>query len=455
METTLNKISDVEYELEIRSPAEELKPELDQALRAQRKQTQAKGFRPGKVPLAMVKKLYGRELAFGVAEQHVQKTYNEQILDNDDYDVVGQPILAELEYDMDTDLRAVIRFGTRPEVELQDLDGVTIPALKLEVTDELVKEQVEEFRRRSADLTPTDEPAGETDQVVFDLQEVDVETNTPIIGRREEGQEFFLDDSDLTDEWKQALTGRKAGDTFRADISHGDAEHAHIHRYDVTLHEVKRRELPEFDEETIRDLTKDEAGSVEDLEQIFRDQLNGQMEEQRREQIESQIVRKMLELHPVPVPKQAVDLYLDSFVEDVKQQSRGSLPEGFDEEAFRESNRPGAEEQARWMFIRDRIISEHELEATDEDIDQHFEDMSSNEDFSSAMMRQYYDQLGMTDRVREQLLSRKVFDLLKEQVSIEELDEEAYAEAIKAQREADEEPVEAASADDASDEEGA
>lgn len=441
METTVNKISDVEFELEIKASADELKPEVDQALKAQRGRTQAKGFRPGKVPLSMVKKMYGEALAFGVAEQKVQKIYDEQILNNDDYDVVGQPILTDLDYQMDADLRAVIRFGIRPEVTLQDLSDVSVPRLKLEVTDELVEEQLEEFRRSNADLTPSDEPVGETDQVVFDLQEIDVESNTPIIGRREEDRQAFLDDANFADAWKNGLLGKKAGETFRVDIPHGED---HIHRYEVTLKEVKRRELPELDDETVKELTKESIETVDALRETIRGQITSQMDEQTRELFESQLVRKVLDLHPIPVPRQAVDLYLDSFVEDVKQRNRGSLPDNFDEAAFRESNRAEAEQQARWMFIRDQIIEEQGLDVDDEDLEAYFADLGQDEQFSPAMMRQYYDQIGMTERVRQRLLSTKVFDAISAQVTVEELNEEAYAEAMKEQQ-----PEVAGASDDA------
>lgn len=432
METTVNQINDVEYELEISATADELKPELDQALKAQRGRTQAKGFRPGKVPLSMVKKMYGQALAYGIAEQKVQQVYDETILKSDDYDVVGQPVLTDLVYEMDKDLKAVIRFGVRPEVELKDLSDVTVPRLKLEATDELVEEQMEEFRRSNADLAPTEEPAGESDQVVFDVQEIDVESNTPIIGKREEDRELFLDDQNLSQNWKDGFIGRKAGETFRVDIPHGD--HDHIHRYEVTLKEVKHRDLPELDDETVKELTKESVDTVDALRDTIRKQIETRMQEQTRELFESQIVQKMLEMHTVPVPGPAVELYLDSFVEDVKQRNRGKLPENFDETAFRESNRREAEQQAQWMFIRDQVIEDEGLEVTDEDLDAYFEELSEDESFSSAMMRQYYEQIGMVDRVRQRLLSQKVFDVLAERVQVEDLDSEAYAEAMKAQQ---------------------
>lgn len=448
METNLTKISDVEFEFEIRAPAEDLKPELDKALKMQRSQTQAKGFRPGKVPISLVRKLYGEALAFGVAEKHVQQIYETQILENDDYDLVGQPTLTELDYKLDTDLRAVIRFGTRPAVELADLSSVTVEKLKVDVSEEDLDEQLESFRRSRADLTPTDEPAGDEDQIIFDLQELDLETDAPIIGRRDEGREMFLDD-EMPAAWKEALHGRKAGDNFRADIPHGEGEHSHIHRYDITVHEVKNRELPELTDESVAELTDGNMETVDELRDRLKEELSRQVDEQSRSEFESMIVEKVLDLHAFPVPAQAVDLYLDSFVQDVKRRNEDKLPEDFDETAFRERTYPEAEKQARWMFIRDQIIELNSLSVSDEEIDAHFEEMSTSDELPAEMMRRYYDQLGMTDNLSQQLLSRKVFAWLADQIQVEELEYDAYVEAMQARNEASaDQPADDQSIDD-------
>lgn len=438
METTLTKISDVEYELEIRAEAEELKPELDKALKIQRGRTQAKGFRPGKVPMSLVKKLYGEALAYGVAEKHVQEVYEKELLDNDDYAIIGQPTLTELDFSLDSDLRAVIQFGVRPEFELEDLSTISLPKLKVNVTEDEIEEQLQAFRRSRADLVPTEEPAGEGDQVVFDSQELDLETDTPVIGMRDEAREVFLDD-DLTAVWKDSLMGRKAGDTFRVDIPHGEGEHSHIHRFEISVREVKNRDLPDLDDETVAELTDGNMESVDELRERLTEELVNQTEQQSQKEFESGLIDRLLELHPIPVPRQAVDIYLDSYVEDLKRRNNNELPENFDEVAFRERSYKEAESQARWMLIRDHIIETESFEVSDEDLEAYFQKMETGEDFSAQMMRQYYDQLGMTDSLTQQLLNERIFEWLEGQVQVEELEFDDYVRAVEEERKAKQE----------------
>ena len=78
MQTTVNKLNDVDYEFEVNVPAAELAPEIDKSLRQQRARTQLKGFRPGKVPLSLVRKLVGDAVGFSIAEKALLKIMNDQ-----------------------------------------------------------------------------------------------------------------------------------------------------------------------------------------------------------------------------------------------------------------------------------------------------------------------------------------------------------------------------------------
>jgi FKBP-type peptidyl-prolyl cis-trans isomerase (trigger factor) len=118
MDTTLSKASPVEYELDLHATADELEPKLKEALNAQRKNMDVQGFRKGKVPLGLVKKMHGEAIGYRVAEQFVQEAFEEEVEETDAIEPLGQPTLVDLDYELDADLQATLRFGVRPEVEL-------------------------------------------------------------------------------------------------------------------------------------------------------------------------------------------------------------------------------------------------------------------------------------------------------------------------------------------------
>ncbi|RMH70337.1 MAG: trigger factor, partial [Bacteroidetes bacterium] len=417
METTIKQLNEVEYELDITAPAADLAPDLDKALRAQRARTTMKGFRPGKVPMSLVRKMYGDAIAYGVAEEAVQRAYEDTIAGNEAYDVFGQPQLMHLDFGLDRDLHARIRFGVRPTFELADLSGTEIYRLVREVTDEEVDQQIEELRRDRADLLPVDEPAGEDDLVVVDMQRL--EGGMPIIGEKEENVSFFLNEERVFEELRQALKGKKAGDTVRVTLPDEDEEEGVLERpdkstgarvYEVTVKEVKRLDLPEVDEAFVREVSRDRLQTEEELREAIRKEMQDAWAKQSRELLESQIIEQLLALHPFPIPEAAIEFFLDAFVRDVMQRNDNQLPEGFDERAFRAANRGEAENQARWMLIRDKVVEQEGLAVTDADYDAFFEEMvGDNGSITPAQMRQFYQSMPeLMDQVEQRLLSRKV-----------------------------------------------
>jgi trigger factor len=453
MDTTITKASPVEYELDIHATADELEPKLKEALKEQRKNMDVQGFRKGKVPLGLVKKRHGEAIGYRVAQEYVQEAFEREVEDSDGIEPLGQPTLTDLSYELDGDLQATIRFGARPEVELQDLSSVQLSMLDPEVTDEDVEDEIERLRTEEADLLPMeDEPAGETDYVSVDLQRIDPSTDTPIIGDKDEDLTFFLDDERLKEELREALLGKKAGDTFRVELpqehpahEHEGAGHPHEHDgggedrlYEVTVNDVKHRDLPPIDAEFVRRVSEGEFEDPDAFRENVRKRLQDAWDERAREMVQGEIIDKMLELHPVPVPESVIEGYLDSFVDQVREENDGELPEDFDEEHFRQRNRRDAEKQGRWMLIRDKIIEEEDIEVSDEDIQTFFAEQAEGDDEVSAQqIEQFYRSMPqMMDRVEQQVLSDKVYDLLLDRFDLDEKSREEFEAEMQEQQQA-------------------
>jgi trigger factor len=441
METTLDKTNPVEYELHIHATAEDIEPELKKALKEQSKNMDVQGFRKGKVPLGLVKKMHGQAIGYKVAEEYVQDVFDEQIEEHG-VEPLGRPSLTQLDYEVDGDLEATIRFGVRPEVELKDVSEAQVSRLVHEVTDEDVEDEIDSLRTQEADLIPVDdEPAGEEDFVNVDLQRIDPQTDTPIIGDKDEDLTFFLDDERLKEELREALIGRKAGDTFRVRLPQGappqqqgqQPEEQAERLYEVTLNDVKRRELPPVDDEFVRRVTDGQVQSADELRDEIRHQLQHAYENQSREMVQAEIVDTMLEMHAVPVPDSVIEMNLDQFVQQVKQQNDGDLPDDFDEEAFRARNRGDAEKQGRWMLIRDEVIEQYDLEATDEDVQEFFAEQAEGDDqVSQQQIEQFYRQMPqMMERVKQKVLSDKVYDALLEEMDVQEKSREEFQEEME------------------------
>jgi len=451
MKTQVKEVNPVTYTLEIEAPAEELEPKIQERLKAYQKKVTMKGFRPGKVPLSLVRKLYGEAIEHEVGAEEAERIFHDEIQHNEAYPLVGQPVIVELTYSKEDGLRAVIQFEVLPTIELQDISDIEVVRPTHEVTETEVEEEMERIRERQAQLVPSEEPAGETDVVVVDIQELDVKTGSPILGQKQEEQEIPLDDPRLKPAFKEALIGKKAGDEVTIDINEqGEAVKQSLivapgaeegsgevaKRFRMTVREVKKKEIPALTDELIEEITEGKIKTVEEFREQLKKDLEEYWEDRARQWMESEIISKMLERHPIPVPRALVERFLDSFVEELKRELGGQIPPQLDVNAYRESRRAEAEQQARWMLIRDKVAEEAGLEVTEEDLQHYFEkqtEQEQQEELTPEALRQFYEQLNLMDSLRYRLLGEKVMDYLKEQVQVVE---KPFDELVKAAEEA-------------------
>jgi trigger factor len=474
METSIREVTAVDLELEIQGTPEDLSLQIDEALRTYRRQVTMKGFRPGKVPLSLVKKMYGKAVSFDVVDKLVQSTYESEVLEAETYKgrVLGRPTVTKLEYEPFGPLHAVVQFGIRPDVILADLSGEEITKLVHPVTDEDVEHEIENIRDKHAEMRPKEEGViEETDYAILDFQQLDQETGTPIEGETHENVSVFLGDPNVYDALKTAILGKKIDDVLTVELPHesnedpetedpestDEPQEPKTRTYQVTIQDIKIRFVPELDDDFVQEVTEDRLDSVEAFKSDLRAELEQRWETTSREKLEDKITQRMLDLHPIPIPQAVVEMYQDFFVDDVKQQNKGALPDNFDETAFRTETWTRAEELARWSFIRDAFMEQESIELTDEDINRHFDEMirkpeaeeegaqiDENQDeaadeiimdtsdeseaepeevvpeVTGAAMRSFFEQYGMMDRLERRLLDQMVFDALVSKFTVVE-----------------------------------
>ncbi len=375
MQTTITPLGPADYRLDVTAPAADLSPRFDAALRRQRGRVQMRGFRPGKAPMDLVRRQYGQDVAATLAEEIVQQAFDQEVLKNEQYDIVGRPALTTLAYDGTGDLTASIQFGVRPVVKVDGLGNTPLTRLVESIDDAEVTAEVDRLRARTATAEVAEEGYAitATDAATLDLQQLDSE-GAPAAGRVEKGVEVTLDDENVQDALRNALIGAQAGDTFRVTLPHGSGDHVHTHQYDVAVKEVRRRTLPEADDAFALQASSGRHETVDALRGAIRGELVQAAQRRQRDYFESQIVEALLEKHAdVAVPDAAIQLFLESFLQNVAERNNGKLPEDFDVEGFAQRMRGEAEKQARWMFIRDALVAQKSLAIEDADFDAFFE----------------------------------------------------------------------------------
>jgi len=420
MESNITQLSPVEYELDIRAERDTIDIRINGQLKKLRPSVQMNGFRPGKVPMGLVKRLHGRAVAYEVVDELIQEVYKAEVLDSPDHDVLGSPTVTKIEYEPDGELHALVQFGVRPSVQLMDLANEKVTRLTHEVTDDEVNQELEKLRSKIATYESQDSPAGEDDFVRVDLLQLDSQSDTPVVGSRQDGVVFHLGSDELDESVKDALLGARPGDQARFSIFHEGYDRDH--RYEATIIDVQKRTLPEMDDEFASAATKGRTDTLDALKAEINDRLKDQWDRVLRDQLEGEVVRRMVDAHDFEIPPSVVELYLDSQIDDIARRSDGKLPEGFDVEYFREQNRPEAERTARWMLIRDQIITQHGITVESEDLDTAFGDTGDGDQSSGKSMRAVFEKNypEMIDQMERRIENQKVLDWLLSQFQVED-----------------------------------
>jgi len=248
VKTDVEELTPTRVKLTIEVPFEELKSSLDKAYREVARQVRVPGFRPGHVPPRVIDQRIGRGAVLEQAVNDAVPLLYSQALQDNDVLALGQPDLEITNLDDGKELAFTAEVDVRPKFDLPDLDGIPVTVENAVVTPDDVEEYISGLRERFASLKGVDRPVGEGDFVSIDLSaSVDGE---PVEDAQASGLSYEVGTGSLLDGLDEALAGMSSGDTktFSAELAGGGraGQQAEV---TVTVHSVKVKELPEFDDE--------------------------------------------------------------------------------------------------------------------------------------------------------------------------------------------------------------
>lgn len=436
MNTQITPINSVDYDFVLEIPAAELTPFIEQKLKKLRSTVQVKGFRKGKAPEALVKKMYGQEAAQEVVDKFVKDTFQDEVVENPAYDVIGQALMKDFTYEEGQDLKAVIRFGVAPKFELKDLTGENLSRLVNPVTDEDVTSKIDDMLFRFSNLVASEAPTGEKSVVTVDMQQADFETGEVREGAAsEQNVQITMNDPQLLEVFRTALMGVKAGEQtevrIEEHVDHGDHHHDRKELWNVTVQKVEEREYPEWTEEMIKQASMDSCTTLEELHDKVRADLQRERDARSNHSLRDKAIKRLIDLNPIEVPETMIErtmnMIADSYLKRVEEQYDGKLPQEFidtfDFVQFREQRWSEAVNTTRFIFLRDALIERDNIAVTEEDWTAHFEQfLLSYPGLDMSFLRDALleGERGETYKkeTESQILSNKVLDTLVAQANV-------------------------------------
>jgi trigger factor len=317
VKSTVETLGPTRVRLSVEVPFEELKPSLDKAYKSVAQQIRVPGFRPGRVPPAIVDQRVGR--AF-VLEQAVNDAVPQRYADavrEHEVKVVGQPDINVTKYDDTDGVEFTAEVDIRPEMLLPAFEDLAVTVDDIEISDSDVDEQVDGLRERFATLKGVERPVADGDYVSIDLHAtvdgVDVE------GGSANGLSYQVGSGELLEGIDEALIGMSAGDekTFTTELANGEyaGREAEVK---ITVRSVKEKELPPADDDfaqlasefdTLEELRADTRGRVERVRRL-----------QQGLQARDKVLEALLEAVDIPLPEKIVEAEREYRAQELAEQ---------------------------------------------------------------------------------------------------------------------------------------
>lgn len=441
--------------------ADDFRRELDKFYESLRKEVTLPGYRKGKAPVRLIRIRMGRE---GDKDAMTDAGLNivRQELGKRELKLVSDPQIVNWKIEDGQPLEVEVEFELEPKVELKDYKGISITVETREIGDDDVNRELEQLRQQFASQVNAPEDATvaeDTPAVTLDIH-VESEAGKPLPHLTRENFPVRDIRRNLPPDLADKVIGLKAGDTVTVPIK-GQRENRRgeviefTDTYKVTVKEIKETKLPELDDEFAKDLGEhDTLQSLKD--QLLKD-LKAKEEERQKNEATGKIVAQIIEKNPVEAPRSLVArTEYESVMQDSYQLQRMGLrlqDVVHDPVAYWTSQQRSAEFQVKQSLLLNELAKHENLEVTDEDLDKEINELAERTGRKPLAVRAKLEADKRLDDLRANLRSRKVYDFLLANNTVEkvaapppseEKAEEKTEEKAEAKAEGGEEQKEAA-----------
>ena len=365
------------------------------------------GFRKGKVPLGMIKKMYGPVIETEAAEDAVRRFYIEAV-DQENIDAIAPGDIADVDYSDDNPFTFKATVEIMPEFEIQGLDDLKTYLDEVDIGADDVETGIEVLRHEHAIISPSDEPANEKSVITADIQEVD-RTGVPLLTHNwkdvtiEIGKNAFGPDVD------EQLLEKNTGDEVTVSFKNEEAPEAENKEifYSFEIKEIKTRELPELDDEFAKSISPD-FDEVDKLRSGVKEHIVRQANSRAKVKMFNRLVEYLIENNRIAVPPTMLEGYLEKLLANAEKNG-----EKLAKDDFKEKYEPSAIRNLKWFILRKNMIEQQNLHATEDEIDVEIDKIVKESGGTAETLKAYFKNPKNKEKVVDDIEERKVLEHLE------------------------------------------
>jgi len=439
------KVENLEHnmaKLTIEVPAEELEKALNYSYNKQKGQISVPGFRKGKVPRAMIEKMYGPEVFYEeAANKLMQDTYSAAI-DESGLDIVSRPTVDVEQIKKGEPFIYTAEVAVRPSVELGKYNGVTVTRIDTSVSDEELEAALQkELENNARTVTVTDRAVAMDDTAVIDFE--GFTDGVAFEGGKGENYELVIGSHSFIDTFEDQIVGHNVGDEFDVNVTFPEEyQSADLAgkpaAFKVKVNEIKAKEMPALDDEFASEVSEFET--LDEYKADLKTKLENNKKNDAKKTQEDEAIQKIIDASKMDIPEAMIRTQCESMVDEFAQrlaQSGLSMEQymqfsGQSVDQFMEQVRPEALTRIQSSLVLEQIAKDENLEVTDADIDAEIEKMAAMYGMEADKLKEYVGDAEKESMKKDLLLSKAadfIMDNVKERAKAKKKEAEATEEA--------------------------
>ncbi|MCU6747827.1 MULTISPECIES: trigger factor [Lachnospiraceae] len=399
MSLQVEKLEHNMAKLTIEVSAEEVEKALQAAYIKERKKISVPGFRKGKVPRQMIEKMYGPEVFYDEAANHMISEAYGKAYDECELELVSQPKIDIVQLEKGKPFIFTAEVAVKPEVTLGEYKGLKVDKVSTRVTQKEVDEEIEKERERNArTIEVTDRAVQDKDQVLLDFEGfVDGEA---FEGGKGEKYPLTIGSGAFIPGFEEQLIGAEIGKEMEVNVTFPEEYQAKelagkAAVFKCTVHEIKVRELPELDDEFASDVS--ECETLDAYKAEVKKKIKERKEREGKEKKENQAVDAAIENAQMDIPAAMIDLQTKQMADDFARRimQQGLTVEqyfqftGMTEEKMMEELRPQAEKRIKTRLVLEAVVAAENIEVSEERLEEELKKMAESYQMEVEKLKEF------------------------------------------------------------------
>jgi trigger factor len=413
-----------QHTLDIEVPSEEVERRLDDVAQTLRRRASLPGFRPGRVPLDMVRQHFAETVEQRFLEEFVPQVTTEAV-DQARLSPAVPPLVRNLHFGPGQPLRFEALVDVRPEVEARDYKGIPVRRMVRPIEDAAVDQVLESLRQDAAVFHDLARPAERGDVVVVDSVRLDA-NGRKLASTRAKALRLELGAPDLLPDLENGLLAAEAGQERTIEVHYpADYRVAELAgravRYLVRVRKIQEKKLRELDDNFAKDVFHLE--SLEELRSRVRLNLEGETKVREQREVESAVSEELIRRNPFDLPERLTQWMLDRVIHEALE---GRTVGDELRQELEGRYRPGVERSLKREILLTAVAREEKLQVGDDEVGAEIDRMAQAEPRQAARIRARYQTAERRESLKESLLERRALEWL---INAAEIQDEVVRES--------------------------